>query len=63
VRSFRAVLDGEHDDLPESAFFMKGSIDDVVKGADKGEGKKDEKEQREQDADADEGSSDKKDES
>ncbi len=53
VRSFRAVLDGEHDDLPESAFFMKGSIDDVVKGAGKGEGKKDEKEQREQDADPD----------
>src|SRR6476660_9742678 len=54
VRSFRAVLNGDHDDLPESAFFMKGSIDDVVKGADTGEGKKDEKEQREQDADADE---------
>ncbi len=54
VRSFREVLNGDHDDLPESAFFMKGSIDDVVKGADKGEGKKDEKEQREQDADADE---------
>src|SRR6476661_2100783 len=54
VRSFREVLNGDHDDLPESAFFMKGSIDDVVKGADKGEGKKDEKEQREQDADSDE---------
>jgi F0F1-type ATP synthase beta subunit len=24
------VLDGKHDELPESAFFMKGSIDDVV---------------------------------
>src|SRR6478609_8610460 len=46
VRSFREVLNGDHDDLPESAFFMKGSIDDVVKGADKGE--------REQDADSDE---------
>src|SRR6476659_7525543 len=54
VRSFREVLNGDHDDLPESAFFMKGSIDDVVKGADKGEDKKDEKEQREQDADSDE---------
>jgi F-type H+/Na+-transporting ATPase subunit beta len=30
VRSFREVLDGKHDDLPESAFFMKGSIDDVL---------------------------------
>src|SRR5829696_4025197 len=35
VRSFREVLDGEHDDLPESAFFMKGSIDDVVEAAKK----------------------------
>ena len=33
VRSFRAVLDGKHDDLPESAFFMKGSIDQVVEGS------------------------------
>jgi F-type H+-transporting ATPase subunit beta len=30
VRSFREVLDGKHDELPESAFFMKGSIDDVL---------------------------------
>jgi F-type H+/Na+-transporting ATPase subunit beta len=29
VRSFREILDGEHDDLPESAFYMKGSIDQV----------------------------------
>src|SRR5215212_181519 len=36
VRSFREVLDGKHDDLPESAFFLKGSIDDVVEAAKKG---------------------------
>ena len=35
VRSFREVLDGEHDELPESAFFLKGSIDDVVEAAKK----------------------------
>src|SRR5919106_863773 len=35
VRSFREVLDGKHDDLPESAFFLKGSIDDVVEAAKK----------------------------
>jgi F-type H+-transporting ATPase subunit beta len=35
VRSFREVLDGKHDELPESAFFMKGSIDDVVESAEK----------------------------
>jgi F-type H+-transporting ATPase subunit beta len=27
VRSFREILDGKHDDLPESAFYMKGSIE------------------------------------
>ena len=33
VRSFKEVLEGEHDELPESAFFMKGAIDQVVEGA------------------------------
>jgi F-type H+-transporting ATPase subunit beta len=35
VRSFKEVIDGEHDDLPESAFFLKGSIDQVVEAAKK----------------------------
>jgi F-type H+/Na+-transporting ATPase subunit beta len=35
VRSFREVLDGKHDDLPESAFLLKGSIDDVVESTKK----------------------------
>ncbi len=35
VRSFKEVLEGRHDDLPESAFFLKGSIDDVVEAAKK----------------------------
>ena len=35
VRSFREILDGEHDDLPESAFLLKGSIDQVVEAAKK----------------------------
>ena len=30
IRSFREVLEGRHDDLPEQAFSMVGSIDDVV---------------------------------
>ena len=33
VRSFREILDGKHDELPESAFLLKGSIDDVVEAA------------------------------
>ena len=44
VRSFREVLDGKHDDLPESAFFMKGGIDEVVSAAGGGSGRKDEPE-------------------
>ena len=30
VRGFREILDGKHDDIPESFFYMKGTIDDVV---------------------------------
>jgi F-type H+-transporting ATPase subunit beta len=30
VRGFRQILDGELDDYPESAFYMKGSIDQVT---------------------------------
>jgi F0F1-type ATP synthase beta subunit len=51
VRSFKEVLAGQHDDLPESAFFLKGSIDDVVaslKGKGGGGGKQ-EKQKTEQD--------------
>jgi F-type H+-transporting ATPase subunit beta len=33
VRSFREILDGRYDDLPESAFLLKGSIEDVVEAA------------------------------
>jgi len=29
IRSFRDILDGKLDDIPEAAFFMKGSIEDV----------------------------------
>jgi F-type H+/Na+-transporting ATPase subunit beta len=30
IASFREILDGKHDDRPESAFYLKGSISDVV---------------------------------
>jgi F0F1-type ATP synthase beta subunit len=35
IRSFKAVLSGEYDHLPENAFYMKGDIDDVVAAAEK----------------------------
>ena len=33
VRSFREILDGTHDDLPEQAFMLVGNIDDAVENA------------------------------
>ncbi|HTE58308.1 MAG TPA: F0F1 ATP synthase subunit beta [Verrucomicrobiae bacterium] len=30
IAGFREILDGKHDDKPESAFYMKGAIDEVV---------------------------------
>jgi F-type H+/Na+-transporting ATPase subunit beta len=35
VRSFREILDGKYDDLPESAFLLKGAIEDVAAAAKK----------------------------
>jgi F-type H+-transporting ATPase subunit beta len=33
VRGFREILDGKHDDLPEQAFMMVGSIEEVAENA------------------------------
>ncbi len=33
VRGFKEILDGKHDKIPEQAFYMSGSIDQVVKSA------------------------------
>ena len=33
VRSFRAILDGQYDHLPEAAFLSVGTIEDVVEKA------------------------------
>jgi F-type H+-transporting ATPase subunit beta len=30
VRSFKEIIEGKHDDIPERAFLLKGSIDEVV---------------------------------
>ena len=35
IKSFRAILNGDYDDLPEQAFYMKGGIDEVVAAAEK----------------------------
>ncbi len=33
IRSFKEVVDGKHDDIPEQAFYMQGDIDDVLRRA------------------------------
>jgi F-type H+-transporting ATPase subunit beta len=30
VRGFREILEGKHDDLPEQAFYMVGTIDEAM---------------------------------
>ena len=38
IRGFKEILDGKHDDLPESAFYMVGTIDEVIEQARKTKG-------------------------
>ncbi|MBQ2863330.1 MAG: F0F1 ATP synthase subunit beta, partial [Clostridia bacterium] len=38
IRGFAEIIDGKHDDLPESAFLFVGSIEEAIEKA-KGEGK------------------------
>ena len=33
VRGFKEILEGKHDELPEQAFFMVGTIEDAVEKA------------------------------
>ncbi|MCC6168401.1 MAG: F0F1 ATP synthase subunit beta [Caldilineaceae bacterium] len=33
VRGFKEILDGKHDDLPEAAFYMTGTIEEAVENA------------------------------
>ena len=35
VRSFKEIIEGKHDDVPEQAFYMKGAIEEVLEDAEK----------------------------
>jgi F-type H+-transporting ATPase subunit beta len=35
IRGFKEIVEGKHDGLPEQAFYMMGTIDDVIAGAKK----------------------------
>ncbi len=53
IRGFKEILEGKHDDLPERAFFMKGTIDEVVKEAGGEEDEDEKKDDEEKDEDGD----------
>ena len=38
IRGFSEIIEGKHDDLPESAFLFAGTIDDVIARAKKVQG-------------------------
>jgi F-type H+-transporting ATPase subunit beta len=50
VASFKEILEGKHDDIPERAFLLKGTIDEVVEAA-KG-ASQEEKKEKEEDSDS-----------
>ena len=35
VRSFKEIIEGKYDDIPEQAFYMKGAIEEVLETAEK----------------------------
>jgi F-type H+-transporting ATPase subunit beta len=35
VRSFKEIIAGKYDDIPEQAFYMKGAIEEVLQEAEK----------------------------
>jgi F-type H+-transporting ATPase subunit beta len=35
VKGFKGIAEGKYDDIPEQAFYMKGTIDEVLEAAEK----------------------------
>ncbi len=52
IRGFKEILAGQHDDIPERIFLLKGTIDDVVKAAKADRGEKDDDKASKQDDEA-----------
>ena len=47
VRSFKEIIEGQHDEIPERAFLLKGTIDDVVNSVRGSDAKQEEKQEDE----------------
>jgi F-type H+-transporting ATPase subunit beta len=56
VRSFKEILEGQHDDVPERAFLLKGTIEDVLEDVKKSGKKKDKEEESEDESKSDDDS-------
>jgi len=35
IRGFKEIVEGKHDEIPEQAFYMQGTIDDVLEEAER----------------------------
>jgi F-type H+-transporting ATPase subunit beta len=35
VKGFKGIAEGKYDDIPEQAFYMKGTIDEALEAAEK----------------------------
>ena len=35
VKGFREIVEGKYDDIPEQAFYMKGTIEEALEAAEK----------------------------
>jgi F-type H+-transporting ATPase subunit beta len=53
VRSFKEIVEGKHDDVPERAFYMKGTIDEVLEEV-KGGGKKQQRDESDEEGESEE---------
>jgi F-type H+-transporting ATPase subunit beta len=51
IRGFKEILEGKHDDLPERAFFMKGTIEQVLEDYQGGDSKAEEDSEEEKASD------------
>ncbi|MDQ3924175.1 MAG: F0F1 ATP synthase subunit beta [Actinomycetota bacterium] len=50
IRSFKEIVEGKHDELPEQAFYMVGNIDEAVEKARGMRGEEEEEEQEEEES-------------
>ena len=58
IRSFKEIVEGQHDDLPEQAFYMVGDIDEAVEKARGTSGEEEEEEKEGEEEDSQDGDND-----